>query len=75
MLTFTPLLGPPFKAAIQSALPGQSVSFQGVDYPANVQGFLAGGDKQGSQTMAQDVQAAAAQCPNSKIVMAGYRYV
>lgn len=34
------LVGPPFFKAIQDKLPGKSVNFQGVDYPATVGGYL-----------------------------------
>lgn len=47
--------GPPLQAALKTALGGKSLSFQGVDYPADIPGFLAGGDAQGSKTMAADV--------------------
>lgn len=46
-----------------------------MDYPADIPGFLAGGDAGGSKTMASLVQQAMTQCPSTKIVMAGYRYV
>ncbi|CRK42126.1 hypothetical protein BN1723_005285, partial [Verticillium longisporum] len=44
----------------------------GVTYPANVAGFLAGGDAAGSRTMAQLTARAVTQCPNTKIVLSGY---
>jgi cutinase len=37
-----------------------------------VQGFLAGGDANGSKLMAQLVGQAATQCPNAKVVVSGY---
>nr|AGO59082.1 cutinase 1 [Sirococcus conigenus] len=67
------LAGPPFFAAVKSQLGGRAtLTTQGVDYPANIAGFLAGGDPAGSQTMANDVKAALAACPDTKLVMAGY---
>ncbi|THV08151.1 cutinase [Dendrothele bispora CBS 962.96] len=66
------IVGPPLQSALQSQLGGRSLSFQGVDYPANIAGFLEGGDPQGSQTMANDLTTAANNCPNSAIVTAGY---
>ncbi|KAF5393092.1 hypothetical protein D9757_001242 [Collybiopsis confluens] len=66
------IVGPPLQSALQSQLKGQTLSFQGVDYPADIPGFLEGGDKQGSQTMANDLTNAATSCPNAKIVTAGY---
>ena len=45
----------------------------GVDYAASLLRYLEGGDRQGAATMAQDVESAAASCPETKIVMSGYR--
>lgn len=46
------IAGPPFFNEIERRLGnGKTLVVQGVDYPANVAGFLAGGDRQGSQTM------------------------
>ena len=42
------IAGPPFFSALGST----NVAVQGVDYPADVAGFLAGGDAAGSATMA-----------------------
>ncbi|KAF7332463.1 Carbohydrate esterase family 5 protein [Mycena kentingensis (nom. inval.)] len=64
--------GPPLQRALKSALGGKSLSFQGVDYPANVAGFLQGGDRAGSQTMADDLTKAAQACPNAALVTVGY---
>ncbi|KAJ7887485.1 cutinase [Mycena olivaceomarginata] len=64
--------GPPLQAALKTALGGKSLSFQGVDYPADIPGFLAGGDAQGSKTMAADLTKAATSCPNAAIVTVGY---
>ena len=50
----------------------RTLTFTGVDYPANVQGFLAGGDNNGAATMASDVNNVASSCPNTEIVMSGY---
>ncbi|KAJ7068759.1 cutinase [Mycena amicta] len=66
------IVGPPLQTALQKALGGKTLSFQGVDYPANIPGFLAGGDKQGSQTMADDLMSAASACPNAALVTVGY---
>lgn len=67
------IVGPPFQAALQSALGSKTLSFQGVDYAASIAGFLEGGDPQGAATMAQDVTSTANSCPDTKIVMSGYR--
>jgi hypothetical protein len=45
------LAGPPFFSALESMIGADAVTVQGVSYPAVIPGFLAGGDKQGSQTM------------------------
>lgn len=69
------LSGPPFFAALATSVGMENLAVQGVEYPANVQGFLAGGDANGSKSMAQLVTQAMTQCPNTKVVMSGYRYV
>ncbi|KAF8867553.1 cutinase [Infundibulicybe gibba] len=66
------VVGPPFRSALRSALDGKSLSFVGVDYPANIAGFLEGGDPDGATTMANDVNSIASSCPNTEIVMSGY---
>lgn len=45
------LVGPPFFDALKSTIGAGNVVVQGVDYPASVEGFLAGGDSGGAQTM------------------------
>lgn len=67
-------VGPPFRDALQAALGSKTLTFQGVDYPANILGFLGGGDSKGAATMTADIKAVASACPNTKIVMSGYRY-
>lgn len=66
------LSGPPFFQALDAAVGADKVAVQGVDYPADIPGFLAGGDANGSKTMANLVIQAMTQCPNTKVVMAGY---
>ncbi|KAK8862062.1 hypothetical protein PGQ11_008297 [Apiospora arundinis] len=63
--------GPPFFQALSKMVNGD-LAVQGVEYPADIPGFLAGGDKNGSAKMAQLVQQAIAKCPNTKVVMSGY---
>ncbi|KAK8134324.1 carbohydrate esterase family 5 protein [Apiospora sp. TS-2023a] len=63
--------GPPFFQALSKMVNGD-LAVQGVDYPADVPGFLAGGDKNGSAKMAQLVQQAMTKCPNTKVIMSGY---
>lgn len=69
------LTGPPFFDAMAKAVGASNLAVQGVDYPADIPGFLAGGDATGSATMAKLVSQATTQCPNTKVVMSGYRYV
>ena len=46
------LAGPPFFEALASRIGANKLTVQGVNYPADVQGFLAGGDAAGSRTLA-----------------------
>ena len=73
--TLGTVVGPPFSAALAIAVVGKSVSFTGISYPATVAGYLAGGDQGGGKTMADSVTSIANRCPNTKIVISGYRYV
>ncbi|KAG5643736.1 hypothetical protein DXG03_009727 [Asterophora parasitica] len=65
-------VGPQFQDALRSALGSKSLEFVGIDYPATVAGFLAGGDAGGATTMANSVTAKANSCPSTKIVISGY---
>jgi cutinase len=67
--------GPPFVSAIGRMMGAASVAVQGIDYPADIPGFLAGGDKTGSALMAQMVGQVRTKCPDTALVMAGYSYV
>jgi cutinase len=49
-------------------LGGKSLTFTGVDYPADIAGFLEGGDPQGSRNMANQLTNAASTCPNVSCV-------
>ncbi|KAJ4410023.1 hypothetical protein N0V82_009328 [Gnomoniopsis sp. IMI 355080] len=66
------LAGPPFFQALAQQVGANNVAVQGVDYAADIPGFLAGGDADGSKTMAQLTQQAIEQCPQSKVIMSGY---
>ncbi|KAG7094509.1 hypothetical protein E1B28_005340 [Marasmius oreades] len=66
------VVGPPLKAALKSALGQKSMSFMGVDYPADIPGFLQGGSPEGSRTMAKDLTNAANACPKAALVTVGY---
>ena len=56
------IAGPPFFGALKTSVGAGNVAVQGVDYPADVAGFLAGGDRAGSATMASLVNQAISQC-------------
>jgi len=64
----------PFSQPCRLLLGPTTLLVQGVQHPADIPGSLASGDKTGSQTMAQWVSQAASQCPNTIIVMPGYKY-
>ncbi|KAF2015225.1 carbohydrate esterase family 5 protein [Aaosphaeria arxii CBS 175.79] len=65
--------GPNFFNALAAKLGGTSrLAIQGVTYPANVFGFLAGGDSAGSTTTLNLINTAASKCPSTKIVLSGY---
>ncbi|CAI6327552.1 unnamed protein product [Periconia digitata] len=65
--------GPTFFNALAAALGGTSrLAVQGVDYAANVFGFLLGGDPAGVTKMGELINQAATQCPSTKIVLSGY---
>ncbi|KAH8677859.1 cutinase-domain-containing protein [Xylariales sp. PMI_506] len=65
------LTGPPFFQALATQT-NNDLAVQGVDYPADIPGFLEGGDPTGSTTMATLVQQAVTQCPSSAVIMSGY---
>ncbi|KAH9863600.1 hypothetical protein J1614_009532 [Plenodomus biglobosus] len=65
--------GPTFLNALASRLGGTSrLAIQGVNYAANVFGFLAGGDPAGATTMFNLINQVATRCPSTKIVLSGY---
>jgi len=66
------LVGPLLGDSLITDLGAANVAVQGVDYPADIAGFLVGGDPGGSATMADLVTQAISQCPSSRIVMGGY---
>jgi cutinase len=71
--TLGTIVGPPFQSALKSALGSKTLEFVGINYPASIAGFLAGGDAGGATTMANSVTSKASSCPNAKIVISGYR--
>jgi cutinase len=68
------LAGPPFFDALDTALGASKVGLQGVDYGATIAGYLEGGDPAGASTLANLTQLASTQCPDTQIVLSGYRY-
>lgn len=68
------LAGPPFVQAVGQAVGANNVAVQGIDYPADIPGFLAGGDAGGSKLMASMVATVMQNCATTSLVMAGYRY-
>lgn len=66
------VVGPWLDAALDSRL-GSNVAFQGVDYAATIEGYLAGGSAAGASTLASLVNLAITKCPSSQIVLSGYR--
>ncbi|KAH8648168.1 cutinase [Tricladium varicosporioides] len=66
------LAGPPFFDALTDMLGSRSVDVIGVDFNANIEGFVNGGDRQGSQNMANVITQTLNRCPNTRLVVAGY---
>jgi len=66
-------IGPPLFSAVANIIGAGNLAVQGVDYPAGIFGFLGGGSASGSTLMKKLVQQAIVQCPETKIVMSGYR--
>ncbi|KAJ8069602.1 hypothetical protein OCU04_000040 [Sclerotinia nivalis] len=65
-------VGPYVFTDLRASLTTAKVTVQGVDYAANVLGYLEGGDPSGSATMANLTNTAAAKCPSAKLVLSGY---
>ena len=70
-------VGPQFQQALSSKI--NSLAFQGVDsdaYAADLQGYLGeGGSDGGSQALAQTVTDYTAKCPDSTVIVSGWRFV
>ncbi|KAJ7930560.1 cutinase [Mycena leptocephala] len=67
-------VGIPFQLALENFLVSmnKTLTFSGVDYPAEFVGFFEGGSPEGSVAMAQQLTSAANSCPNTWLVSAGY---
>ncbi|KAM0131873.1 hypothetical protein ACHAP3_006615 [Botrytis cinerea] len=67
------ITGPPFFMALEALVGSSKVTVQGVNnYAASVATFLAGGDPVGSSSMASEIEAVYAACPNTNLVASGY---
>jgi cutinase len=67
-------VGPPFIASLQKIMPAGTI-YYGVQYPADIPGFLAGGSPIGISDMMQRAEGIVGGCPGTKLVMSGYSYV
>lgn len=65
--------GPPFFNALDAAIGAGNVAYQGVDYPADIPGYLRGGSTAGAVKLADLATEAADKCPGTQIVLSGYR--
>ncbi|KAI6248627.1 hypothetical protein HI914_03314 [Erysiphe necator] len=64
--------GPALAAELRKSLGRDKIAVQGVDYKANVLGFLIGGDLKGSKELIDLTNEAATKCPDSELVLSGY---
>lgn len=67
------VVGPIFASTLENLIP--DVAVVGVTYPADIQGYLEGGDPIGTSDMESLAESYASSCPGGKIVLSGYRYV
>lgn len=67
------LVGPPLVWALQDIVGDSGLTIQGVnDYSASVEGYLEGGDPDGSANLASLVNEAYSSCPDTKLIVGGY---
>lgn len=64
-----------FVHAIAGSIGEDKLSVQGVNYRATTPTFLKGGDMEGARMMWNLTNVALEQCPDTKLVLGGYRYV
>ncbi|RKF64277.1 Cutinase [Erysiphe neolycopersici] len=64
--------GPALFSEMRMMMGSQNVAIQGVDYRADIFGYLKGGDPEGSKKYYNLTEQAASQCPDTKIVLTGY---
>jgi cutinase len=67
--TLGTIVGPDFTSAVESNLPGTSVSIWGDPYAASVNQSSAG---PGATDMTDELESDASSCPNAKFVLGGY---
>lgn len=67
------IVGPIFASTLENLIP--DVSVVGVTYPADIEGYLEGGDPIGISDMETLAESYASSCPDGTIVLSGYRYV
>ncbi|KAF7546455.1 hypothetical protein G7046_g9297 [Stylonectria norvegica] len=58
--------------ALAEKVRAEKLAVQGVEYPADVAGIIAGGDSNGSKKMASLVEETFKKCPDTKVVISGY---
>lgn len=68
------IIGPELSGELNKQL-GGNIAFQGVDYPADIVGYLEGGNPDGAKQLVNLVTTASTKCPNTQIVLSGYRQV
>jgi cutinase len=68
-------VGIPFFNALAGKIGAANLAVQGVDYPATYEDAGNGGSTAGAQTLVSLVQLASTKCPNTKVVLSGYRYI
>ncbi|KAB8212834.1 cutinase-domain-containing protein [Aspergillus novoparasiticus] len=66
-------VGPDLENALAHELEESSLAVQGVAYLANLEGYLDGGDAEGASLLIALVRLSLGRCPNSAVVLAGYR--
>src|ERR1700761_658350 len=49
-----------------------NIAVQGIDYPASIAGFVAGGSPDGAATMARLTSETMQRCPKAAVVLSGY---
>ncbi|KAK0665593.1 cutinase-domain-containing protein [Cercophora samala] len=65
--------GPSFYEHVKKeAGKNKTVEIQGLDYEANLKGFLRGGDKDGTSKMRSGIRGYLKKCPKTKLVVSGY---